>query len=204
MDFLLELLFGIFFEVPMELTMESKTLKPWVKTLAFFLVGNLLTVLLLVIYGIMAKDPSRASDAQAALYFAIAWFVIMTVLCALGHRSRWGANKTCNFVRPLETPGENVPNADVVIRTATMDDLNQIARVEAECFPAASPSIHNVPLPSPRAIPPRAILSSTKTAPRWTALRFQPKAIPAITVSITILHGPLPRNRNPGTRHMPP
>ena len=137
MDFLLELLFGIFFEVPMELTMESKTLKPWVKTLAFFLVGNLLTVLLLVIYGIMAKDPSRASDAQAALYFAIAWFVIMTVLCALGHRSRWGANKTCNFVRPLETPGENVPNADVVIRTATMDDLNQIARVEAECFPAA-------------------------------------------------------------------
>ena len=137
MDFLLELLFGIFFEVPMELTMESKTLKPWVKTLAFFLVGNLLTVLLLLIYGVMAKDPLRTSDAQAALYFAISWFVIMTVLCALGHRSRWGANKSCNFVRPLETPGENVPNADVVIRTATMDDLNQIARVEAECFPAA-------------------------------------------------------------------
>ena len=137
MDFLLELLFGIFFEVPMELTMESKTLKPWVKTLAFFLVGNLLTVLLLLIYGSMSKDPLRTSDAQAALYFAIGWFCIMVVLCFMGHRSGWGANKTCNFVQPLETPGENVPNTDVIIRTATMEDLAQIARVEAECFPAA-------------------------------------------------------------------
>ena len=137
MDFLLELLFGIFFEVPMELTMESKTLKPWVKTLAFFLVGNLLTVLLLLIYGSMSKDPLRTSDAQAALYFAIGWFCIMAVLCFMGHRSGWGANKTCNFVKPLETPGENVPNTDVIIRTATMEDLAQIARVEAECFPAA-------------------------------------------------------------------
>ena len=137
MDFLLELLFGIFFEVPMELTMESKTLKPWVKTLAFFLVGNLLTVLLLLIYGSMSKDPLRTSDAQAALYFAIGWVVVLIVLCFIGHRSRWGANKTCNFVRTAAAPAENVPNADVVIRTATMDDLNQIARVEAECFPAA-------------------------------------------------------------------
>ena len=137
MDFLLELLFVIFFEVPMELTMESKTLKPWVKTLAFFLVGNLLTVLLLLIYGSMSKDPLRTSDAQAALYFSIGWVVVLIVLCFIGHRSRWGANKSCNFVRTAAAPAQNVPNADVVIRTATMDDLNQIARVEAECFPAA-------------------------------------------------------------------
>ena len=137
MEFLLEFFLELLFEPPLEAIMGSKRLKPWAKTLLIFLGFNVLTVILLVIYAIMAKDPTRASDAQAALYFAIAWFVIMAVLCALGHRSRWGANKSCNFVRPLETPVENVPNAAVVIRTATMADLNQIARVEAECFPAA-------------------------------------------------------------------
>lgn len=137
MDVLFEFLLGIFFEVPLEMAMEGRRLKPWAKTVLMFICFNLLTVILLVIYGIMDKDPLRTSDAQAALYFAIAWFVLMAVLCIIGHRSGWGANKSCNFVRPLETPVENVPNADVVIRTATMDDLNQIARVEAECFPAA-------------------------------------------------------------------
>ena len=133
MDFLLELLF----EVPLDLMENSRRLKPWVKTAATFIAGNLLTALLLVISADFADDPLRVGDSRAALYFAIGWFVVVMVLCVIGHRSRWGANKTCNFVRPLETSGENVPNADVVIRTATMDDLNQIARVEAECFPAA-------------------------------------------------------------------
>ena len=136
-EFLLQFFFGLFFEEPAEAIMGSKRLKPWAKTVLLFLAFNILTVILLVIYGVMAKDPTRASDAQAALYFAIAWGVIMTVLCIIGHRSGWGANKTCNFVRTAAAPAENVPNADVVIRTATMDDLNQIARVEAECFPAA-------------------------------------------------------------------
>ena len=79
-EFLLQFFFGLFFEEPAEAIMGSKRLKPWAKTVLLFLAFNILTVILLVIYGVMVKDPTRASDAQAALYFAIAWGVIMTVL----------------------------------------------------------------------------------------------------------------------------
>ena len=137
MDFIFDFVIPFFFEASVDAAMDSKRLKPWVKTAVFFLAGNLLTLLLAVISADFGNDPTIAADGVIAKYVAIGWFCIMVVLCFLGHRSGWGANKTCNFVRPLETLGENVPNADVVIRTAIMDDLNQIARVEAECFPAA-------------------------------------------------------------------
>ena len=137
MDFFFDFVIPFFFEASVDMAMDSKRLKPWVKTAVFFLAGNLLTLLLAVISADFGDDPMRMADGQIAKYVAIGWFCIMAVLCFMGHRSGWGANKTCYFVKPLETPGENVPNADVVIRTATMDDLNQIARVEAECFPAA-------------------------------------------------------------------
>ena len=86
-EFLLQFFFGLFFEEPAEAIMDSKRLKPWAKTVLLFLAFNILTVILLVIYGVMAKDPMRASDAQAALYFAIAWGAIMTVLCIIGHHN---------------------------------------------------------------------------------------------------------------------
>ena len=136
MDFLLELLFGFFFEVPMEMAMESKRLRPWVKTVLVFILGNLLTVLLLLVAADLFNDPARAADARMAQYFAMGWFVVMVGLCVMGHLGRWGAGKTCNFVRTAE-PVRNVPNPDVTIRTAAMADLDKIARVEAECFPAA-------------------------------------------------------------------
>ena len=122
---------GILFEESLELTGESRHLKPWAKTLLMFLLGNLLTVLLLVISVSLAGDPACASDAMAARYFAIGWFVAMVVLCIIGHRTRWGANKTCSLNPPAAA------EAEVVIRTATIADLDAIARVEAECFPAA-------------------------------------------------------------------
>ena len=136
MDFLIELLFGFFFEIPMEMAMESKRLRPWVKTVLVFIVGNLLTVLLVLIAAELSHDPARAGDAKAAQYFAIGWFVVMAALCVLGHRGRWGVNKTCNFVHTA-VQSRNVPNPGVTVRTATMADLDKIARVEAECFPAA-------------------------------------------------------------------
>ena len=137
MDFIVEFLLQLLFESPFTMMEQNRRLKPWVKTVLFFVCGNLLTLLLVVISADFGNDPTTAADGVIAKYVAIGWFCIMVVLCIIGHRSGWGANKSCNFVRPLETPGENVPNADVVIRTATMADLNQIARVEAECFPAA-------------------------------------------------------------------
>ena len=122
---------GFLFEESMDLMENKRRLKPWPKTLLMFLLGNLLTVVLLVIAVGFGDDPALASDARAARYFAFGWFVGMVVLCGIGHRTRWGANKTCSLKPPAAVEGE------VVIRTATMADLDAIARVEAECFPAA-------------------------------------------------------------------
>ena len=113
------------FEPQLDLMGEGRRLKPWVKTGLMFLLSNLLTVLLLVI-----AAKFEGSDAKAALYFGIGWFVATVLLCAVGHRTAWGANKTCALKQPA---GEET----VVIRTATPADLDAIARVEAECFPAA-------------------------------------------------------------------
>ena len=136
MDLLIELLFGLFFEVPLDLMAESKRLRPWVKTVAIFLAGNLLTALLVFIAVDLSGSSETAADANAALMFAVGWVAVLIVLCFFGHRSRWGLDKTCNFT-PAAAPVRNVPNPDVTIRTAAMADLDSIARVEAECFPAA-------------------------------------------------------------------
>lgn len=125
---------GFLFEESLDLLETHKRLRPWAKTAMVFLAGNLLTVLLLLLHAVMAKDPQRIGDANAAMYFAIGWFVVMVALCVIGHRSRWGANNTCNLRRPA---AEAAADASKTIRTAAMTDLNAIARVEAECFPAA-------------------------------------------------------------------
>ena len=117
---------GFLFEPQLDLMGEGRRLKPWAKTGLMFLLSNLLTVLLLVI-----AAKFEGSDAQAALYFAIGWFAATALLCVVGHRTAWGANKTCALKLP-ETSAE-----EIVIRTASMADLDAIALVEAECFPAA-------------------------------------------------------------------
>ena len=121
---------GFLFEESMDLMDQKRRLKLWPKTFLMFVVGNLLTALLLVIAVSFADDPALASDAWAARYFAFGWFVGTVVLCAIGHRTRWGTSKTCSL-KPPAAEGETV------IRTAAMADLDAIARVEAECFPAA-------------------------------------------------------------------
>ena len=131
MEFLSELLFGLLFEVPVELMGESRRLRTWVRTVVYFLVLNALTVVLLIIAADFSHDPQAAGDAASAMYFAIGWFAVSVLLCVIGHRSRWGAAKTCSLKPPAEVEGEPV------IRTASMADLDAIARVEAECFPAA-------------------------------------------------------------------
>ena len=125
MSFLTELLF----ETSAKRNNRPRRLRNRVKTALVFFAGNLLTAALVAMSAALSGDPAHAGDAQAAKFFAAAWFVVLIILCVIGHRSRWGANKTCRCCK--------VPTAEPLIRTATMEDLDQIARVEAECFPAA-------------------------------------------------------------------
>ena len=138
MDFLLELLFGIFFEVPMEMAMESKRLKPWVKTAIMFVVGNLLTVLMAVIsVSLRYSEEAVPGSWKWAAAMSVFFFILSLVICISGHRRGWRKENTCPLERPAAAPRRNTPNPYMTIRTAHLADLDAIARVEAECFPAA-------------------------------------------------------------------
>lgn len=136
MEFLIEFLFDLFVEVPMELTMESPRVKPWVKTALWFLLANLVTVLLVLIAVSMLGEEGRAGDGKVALVFAAVWFLGSLEVCRRYHKRGWQRERSCEL-KPATAPVRNVPNPDMVIRTATMADLDAIAAVEAECFPAA-------------------------------------------------------------------
>ena len=137
MDFLLELLFGIFFEVPMEMAMESKRLKSWVKTLLFFIAGNLITALLVFIFlGIYKDGPIDGTGIFVAVFCA-AWFLFITGLSIHGHLKGWQSEQICPLEKVSAQPQRNTPNPNMTIRTAFLTDLDAIAAVEAECFPAA-------------------------------------------------------------------
>lgn len=138
MDDLLELLFGLFVEMPMELTMESKRVKPWVKTAVMFLSVNILTVLMVFIAVDIYRDANTVSDWHFAALMAGIFFVTSVIVCVIGHRRGWRRERTCPLEKPAAVkPVRNVPNPNVVIRTAFLTDLDAITRVEAECFPAA-------------------------------------------------------------------
>lgn len=137
MDGLLEVLFGLFFEMPMEMTIESKRVKPWGKTALMFIVMNLFTLAMALIAADAYQDSGGSADWQIAVIFAAGFFVVSIVVCVVGHRHRWERGRTCPLPKPVAKVQPNVPNPKVTIRTATMADLDQIARVEAECFPAA-------------------------------------------------------------------
>lgn len=138
MDFLFELIFGLFFEVPMEMAMESKTLKPWVKTAVMFVAINILTAVLLFIAYAAQKKPDGISGGKIALILAGISFVCSIAVCIYGHRRGWRKDD----IYPLEkiavaAPSRNTPNPNMTIRTAFLTDLDAIAAVEAECFPPA-------------------------------------------------------------------
>lgn len=134
MDFLLELFFGLFFEVPMELAMESRRLKPWVKTAIMFAAGNLLTVLMALI-AVSMRGRSEDGWIMAAGMGAV-FFVLTLAVCISGHRRGWQRERTCPLPQSA-TVHRNLPDPNVTIRTASLSDLDAIAAVEAECFPPA-------------------------------------------------------------------
>lgn len=137
MDVLIEFLVGFFFQMPMEMALESKRLKPWVKTALMFVVCNLLTILMVFIAVSMADGDAPAGDIAIPGVIAALMFGLSIYVCATGHKRGWQRERTCPLEGTAAPPRRNVPNPDVVIRTATMADLDQIARVEAECFPAS-------------------------------------------------------------------
>ena len=109
---------------------DDKRINPWVKTLVIFGCVNLLTVLLLALAWYLNGSQGMGTDAQAALTLAGAFFVVSLVVCAIGHKRGWQKERSCPLAQTAAVP-------KMVIRTATMADLDAIARVEAECFPAA-------------------------------------------------------------------
>ena len=109
---------------------DDKRTNPWVKTLLIFGCVNLLTVLLLALAWYLNGTQGAGTDAQAALTLAGVFFVASLVVCAIGHKRSWRKERSCPLAQIAAAP-------EMAIRTATMADLYAIARVEAECFPAA-------------------------------------------------------------------
>ena len=114
-----------------ELTQEKRS-NPWVKTIVIFCCINILTAWMLVLAWYLWGSDGFSTDVTTALQLAAAIFLCSLVFCILEHRRGWKkAVRTC----PLKVAEAAEPKLS--IRTATMEDLEQIARVEAECFPAA-------------------------------------------------------------------
>ena len=114
-----------------ELTQEQRK-NPWVKTLTIFGSVNLLTALLLVLAWYLRRTNGFTQDVKAALGLAAVIFAVSLGICINGHLKGWQrATRTC----PLKAQEQTEPK--LTIRTATTADLDAIARVEAECFPAA-------------------------------------------------------------------
>ena len=136
-EMLFEFLMALFLEAPVEMVSESRRLKPWVKTVLIFLLTNILTALLLVLAWYLYRKQGFGVDVTAALVLAGLFLAVTSIVCIFGHRKGWQQDRTCPLQKPAAEPQRNVPNPNMVIRTATMADLDAIARVEAECFPAA-------------------------------------------------------------------
>lgn len=89
MDFVLELFFGIFLEAPLEAAMESRKLKPRVKTVLFLIVGNLVTALL-VFAAVTTWREQGSRFGTIVLSLLSLGCVIFLVWAAIhGHRRGW-------------------------------------------------------------------------------------------------------------------
>jgi len=88
MDFLVELILELLFEVPLDLAMGNRRLKKSVKTVIFSLLGGGLTVL----FGAIAAICWFDGDSTGAFFVALVTLVmlIITVFGAIrGHRNNW-------------------------------------------------------------------------------------------------------------------
>lgn len=89
MDFIFELIFGIFFEAPAEALMESKRVKPWVKTLFVLVLGLFISAMLAYgVYIAMYVQPSIAAAIVMSI-FTIAWTISTMWMAITGHKRKW-------------------------------------------------------------------------------------------------------------------
>lgn len=89
MDVLLEILFGLFVELPMEATMESKRVKTWVKTLLFSLLGYPLTLLFVLAARTTWVEQGSMFGCAFMVILALAWFAFITWAAVYGHKNKW-------------------------------------------------------------------------------------------------------------------
>ena len=88
MDFLVELIFEILFEAPIELAMGSRRLKKSDKTVLFCIIGGGLTVL----FGFIGLSVWRDGDSTGAFFVSLITLVMLigTILGAIrGHKTNW-------------------------------------------------------------------------------------------------------------------
>lgn len=88
MDFLVELILELLFEVPIDLAMGSRRLKKSVKTVIFCVLGGGLTAL----FGAIAVLTRMDGDGKGAFFISLVTLVMLfgTVFGAIrGHKNNW-------------------------------------------------------------------------------------------------------------------
>ena len=89
MDFVLELFFGIFLEAPLEAAMESRKLKPRVKTVLFLIVGNLVTALLVFAAVTTWREQGSRFGTIVLSLLSLGCVIFLVWADIHGHRRGW-------------------------------------------------------------------------------------------------------------------
>lgn len=89
MDFLVELLVSIFFELPFDVTMESRRVKPWVKTCLFLLLGIALSVLFMLMTINVWTDRHDLPGTIIMAVITIGWTIFVVYGAVSGHKRGW-------------------------------------------------------------------------------------------------------------------
>lgn len=89
MDFLLELLFGLFFELPLEATMASKRVKTWVKTTLIAVLCGLLLALIGWAARLLWLEEGWSLGTIFLCAFGLAGLAFTIWFTVDGHRRKW-------------------------------------------------------------------------------------------------------------------
>ena len=88
MDFLVELVLTLLFEVPVETAMESRRLKTWVKTTIFSVLGGGVT-LFLVYLSVYTWQNQNTLDSFFVTLIAVIFALLVVFGAIRGHKRNW-------------------------------------------------------------------------------------------------------------------
>lgn len=88
MDFLVELVLTLLFEVPVETAMESRRLKTWVKTTIFSVLGGGVT-LFLVYLSVYTWQNQNTLDSFFVTLIAVVFALLVIFGAIRGHKRNW-------------------------------------------------------------------------------------------------------------------